>query len=515
MMFSVDGSAFSGRNRPLPPERGATLLETALSVALMGSLLVFVNAVVTEEAERQRNQSLGRDLRLMTQFAQRYMRAEYRNLQGELAKLSGADAIMEIPLQTLADTGHLPSSFLQSGRHLNSENQSFAILVRGVSRLDTANPQTTLTVAGLDANGDDAVDPVLVDGNPVNDELDLEALLVTAGGEPLPAQHGNPAAAAAGMAVVGYVQAEGTASGPFGSWSLNISPFQALSAYPAAGRFVSLLALSGFGVLDFQNADGTAGGGYDGNPFERCPGSSGAALTDCAGNNDIYTDMRFRPADTDGDGDADEFAGISGVHSIGMAAPADADADGTADLFPEITGLLRVACGMSGSATASAGTILMECADVKFTGNAAIDGSLTLSGDAEIAGELNLGKDLTAAGDAAANRFIAAAIGDQDLTKGVYQGQIVAMNGSREVDKPVCRDAGSQATVLAAPAAFASPDGSPVVGLKAIAETVAGENKWIVRMQAALDRDSDGDGKADVIDLRSADDYVLALTKCS
>ena len=507
MIGNIDGSW----SAQAAAERGATLLEAALSIALLGSLAVFVNAIVSEEAARQRDKSMGRDLRLMTQFARQYIQAEYSRLQGELASLQTSDAIMEIPMQTLADRGHLPPSFLQAGQHLNSENQSFAILVRGVSRLDTANPQTTLTVAAIDADDDDAVDPLLVDGQAGNDELDLEALLVTSGGDPLPGQHGNPAAAAAGLAVAGYVQTRGTASGPFGSWSLDISPFETLSSYPEAGRFVSLLALSGFGVLDFQSADSTQTGGAEeaGHPFERCPGLAGTALSACAADNDIYTDVRFQPADTDGDGSADDFGDISGVYSISMAAPADTDSDGTADLFPELTGLLRLACGKAGSATASAGTVLVDCADVRFTGDAVMDGNLTVSGDADFAG------DLAAAGTVAADRFIAAAIGDQDLTEGIYQGQIVAMNGSREIDKPVCLDAGSQATVLVAPAAFASPDGSPIVGLKALAETVKGKDKWAVRMQAALDRDSDGDGLADVIDLKSSSDHTLALTKCS
>lgn len=450
-------------------ERGTTLFEVALAIAILGSLLVFVNAMVFEETTRQRDRSLGRDLQLMTKFAQQYLKVEYSDLQTQLAGLSTTDAIMEISMQTLVDAGYLPSSFLQNGEHLNGARQSFAILIRAVSRLDSGNPQRTLTVAEIDVDDDDQVDADLVDGESTNDELDIESLLVTSSGNPLLPQHGNPAVVASDLPTVGYVQTAGVANGPFGNWSLDISPYAALDSYPDAGRFVSLLALSGFGVLDFWNSEPNDGSQvFPGNLFERCPGFSGRALAECMANNDVYTDLRFRPVDTDD--------------------------DGTDDLFPKISGLLRLACVHSSSGLAVAGTLLLDCDDVRLSGNATIDGDLEVSGDAS------------------AERFIAAAIGDQDLTKGIYQGQIIAMDGRREIDKPDCQDSDSEAMILVAPAAFSSPDGSPIVGLKAFADD--NTDKWTITLQAALDRDSNVDGQADVIELVSADDHALALTKC-
>ena len=59
-----------------------------------------------------------------------------------------------------------------------------------------------------------------------------------------------------------------------------------------------------------------------------------------------------------------------------------------------------------------------------------------------------------------------------------------------------------------------SPDGNPLVGVQAFAEELPGSVKWTVRMKAALHRDSNGDNIADVVDLDSSSDIVLALTKC-
>ena len=505
-------SAASDARFSAQAERGATLLEAAFSISLFGSVILLANAMVSEETERQQDAALGRDLKLMTQFATRYVAAEYDAIRRSLATLSGTNAITAISMQEVADAGHLPPSMLVGGEHRNGERQSYSIIVRGVSRLNTDVPQATLAVSTLDADGDGLADADLMDGFAGNDELDLEALLVTSGGAAVPPQRGNLAAAAAELAVAGYVRKAGAATGPFGSWSMDISPFANLAGYPAAGRFVSLLALSGHGALNFSSA---AGGQTDGNFLERCPSLSGAALADCAASNDLYTDVRFRAFDRNADGAPDEFGKIEDVYSIRMGAPADSDGDSTADTFPEITGLLRLQCGAAGSSTASAGTLLVDCDQADFSGSARIGNSLTVAGAAAVAGEGSAGADMDVTGALTAERFFAEAIGRQDLTKGIFTASVIAMGGSAEISKPRCLDAGSKPAIFVAPVTFASPDGSPIVGLKAIAETVPGESRWKVRIQAAIDRDSDSDGNADVVDLASDADHALVMTKCS
>ena len=79
--------------------------------------------------------------------------------------------------------------------------------------------------------------------------------------------------------------------------------------------------------------------------------------------------------------------------------------------------------------------------------------------------------------------------------------------------KPVCKDADSQPRVFVVPAAFLSPNGASIVGVRAYAEN--GRGAWTIRMEAAVNEDKIGDGKADVIALDSGSDYALVLAKCS
>lgn len=272
---------------------------------------------------------------------------------------------------------------------------------------------------------------------------------------------------------------------------------------------MSLLALSGFGVLDFRTGGNPIDKKESGNPFDRCPNFSGDNLTECVSSNDIFTEAVFRSVDSDGDGVADSFGSIKGVHQISMGQPADTDNDGNDDVLPEIINVLRLVCDQSRSATASVGTLLMDCAHIKFSGSLEVSGSVNINND------LSLARDLDAAGEISGERYIANAIGDQDLTKGVFSGQIVAMNSRRLIAKPTCSDADSTALILVAPASYQSPDGSPIVGMKALATSSRDRNQWQIQIQAALDRDNDNDGQADVVNLHSNQDYALVLTKCS
>ncbi|MCY3879283.1 MAG: hypothetical protein OXF74_08905 [Rhodobacteraceae bacterium] len=490
-------------------ERGATLIEAAFAITLFGSLMLLANSIISQEIERQRDRSIGRDLGLMTELGTNYVQSEYEQLRRGLAGLSSVHAITGISIREMADAGYIPHSMLRGGERENAAGQRYSLLLRGVSRLDTDSPPATLEITDLDSDSDGLVDEHLLDGMPGNDELDLEVLLVTSGGEELPPQRGNPAAVAAEMPTSGFVQTRGTASGPFGSWSMDITPFSALSLYPDKGRFVSLLALSGFGVTDFSNAGTVPPQGNPGNPFERCPGLSGAALADCAGNNEVYTDIRFRAVDQDNDGVTESLWGIENPIAIRMSDPADTDGDGTDDRFPELTGLLRLACGGAGTGRVTSGTLLIDCTAVS------LNGALTVSGMSEFTGGIETDSDIQAAGSVTASRFFAGILGGQDLTKGIYSASIITMDSDRIVTKPDCRDSGSDAMVLVAPVGFSSPDGSALVGLKAFAEEHSGGTEWVVRMQAAIDRDSDNDGVADVVELNSGSDFTLALTRCS
>ena len=487
-------------HRPDLDERGATLLEAALAVTILGSMLVVASHVVSIEMERQRAYHLGRDLRNMTLLAREFVRDEYGRLLSDLASLSSDSALLELDLEELAHTGHVPNSFLNGGEHENDLGQTYRVFVRAVSSLDAGHPPATLLVAELDGDNDGQIDPHLVDGNPANDEAELESLLITTGGEPVPRLLGNAAVAASGLAVTGYMADVGVARGVHGNWSLDISEFDELSEYPDQQGFVSLLSLAGFGVLDFDGILGHpfgAGNGEESYPFERCPDLDGDLLTQCAADNRVYTDIQLNAVDEDGDGTIDRLGTVADVHAIQMNPRLDTDSDGDVDSLSSISGLVRLACEAGANGTVSQGTLLVQCNDVEFSG------------------DLSIGSDLSVGGSVAGTRFLASAVGGQDLTRGIYAAHVLPMDSDTKVDKPTCNDSGSAPSVFVAPVSFASPGGTPIVGLQAFAESADGGRKWQVGMRLAVDRDSDGDGNADVVRLQSANDHVLVLTKCS
>ncbi len=474
-------------------ERGVTLLEAALALALFGSTMALANVILSEEADRQRNILLGRNLRIMTEVAQSFVTGEHDRLRQELAGLAGNLAVMAIDMKRVSDDGYLPASFNPGGSGTNSYGQSYQLMIRGVDRMAPDGPAATLTVSGIDADDDDAVDPELVDGSEANGEMALEAILVTTGGNPIPAQGGNPAVIASGLPVAGTVSGADTARGAHGSWVMDISAYSGLAGYPSPGHLVSLVALPGLGWLDHAT-DRTDGGVAGGNPLERCPEAEGQQLGECSGDNRMYADIRFAPLSG--------MAAIRNLHDLEFAPPVDSDADGNPDVFAAITGMAGISCDSDRPAALSSGTLLLDCPQVR------------LSGDVAIAGDVNAGSDMQVTGDVTASTFLAESIGGQNLATGIHAAQLVSLDSATTIPKPECDSSAGNPAIYVVPASFASPDGSPLVGVQALAANSGDPDQWTVSMKAAIDRDRDTDGEADVVELNSASDLVLALAKC-
>lgn len=498
-------------------ERGSTLLEAAFAITLFGSLIALANMLISAEADRRRSVALGQDLRITASGARSYVDREYDALEARLAQLGSTQAAFSVSMQDVADAGFLPQEFVRSGERRNLSDQRYRLLFRGVDRSDQTRPRATLDVADIDADGDGLADPALADGDILNGELDLEAVLVTEGGRPVPPQLGNPAAAAAESPAAGYIQEAGTARGPYGSWEHDISGYSSLTDYPAAERFAYLIALSGFGVLE----DGEFSiGNADGFPFERCVGTSGTRLDDCATSNEVHTELAFgNPASPAAV--ANGLNTVSNVYAIEMGPPVDADNDGSTDLHSIISGLAELKCGTGAASAFAAGTLIVDCPDAAFSGRVRVGAALEVAGDAELAGDSEIGGSLDVAGEVAATgavsaqRFLADALGGQDLTEGVYFASAVSMGSGGEIAKPVCSDPGSSPRVFAAPAAYTSPDGSPIVGVRAYASDSSDGTGWVVGMNALIDRDRNKDGNADLVPLSASGDFALVLTRCS
>ena len=481
----------------LPPggdeERGVTLLEAAFALALFGSTMALTNVILSEEADRQRNILLGRDLRMMTEVARSFVGGEYDHLRQELAGLPGGLAVMAIDMQRVSDDGYLPVSFVPGGSGTNSYGQSWMLMARGVDRMAPDRPAATLTVSAIDSDGDDIVDAEFMDGVEQNGELALEVILVTTGGSPIPAQDGNPAVIASGLPVAGIVSAADTARGAHGSWLMDISAYSGLAGYPSPGHLVALVALPGFDWLNHA-ADGMDDRTDDGNPLERCPNAEGQQLGDCSSDNRMYTDIRFDPSSG--------MAAIRDLRDLDFAPPEDTDLDGDPDVFAAVTGMSGIACGSDRPISLSSGTLLLDCPEVTF------------AGDVDIAGAVAAGSDMQVTGSVTASTFFAEAIGGQDLATGIHLAQLVSLDSTTAIPKPECDSSTGSPAIYVVPASFVSPDGSPLVGVQALAANSADPDAWTVRMTAAIDRDRDSDGEADVIELNSASDLVLVLAKC-
>ena len=189
---------------------------------------------------------------------------------------------------------------------------------------------------------------------------------------------------------------------------------------------------------------------------------------------------------------------ISNVYSIEMGPPVDSSGNGSVDLHSVISGLAELGCGAGTSNSFVSGTLMIDCADVRFAGSVEVSADLTVGGDLEIEGGINAGS----------------VIGDEDLTKGVYFADVVAMGQGSEIAKPVCEDENVELQAYAVPVAFGNPDGVPLVGVRTCAAESCDGSKWLVHMKAIIDKDGDSDGLADIVDLNSVDDYALVLTKC-
>ena len=462
-----------------------------MSVVLFGSLIALANAIVSSEFDRHRSIALGLDLRFMTETAQAYIAGEHDEIRASLASLPLGNAIRSISMRQLESAGYLPESFIDGDEHPNSYGQSYRIFVRGVNRADENFPKTTVSVSDIDSDGDGSIDSHLVNGDASDDELDLESVLVSTRGRPVPPQHGNPAVAVAGNAFAGFIQEDHVARGLHGSWAMDIENFSSLPDYPASGHFVSLLSLSGYGVLGVSGTQPVSPLQRGSHPFERCVGLSGDLLFECAGNNEIYTDIVFGNSAANPDG----LGRIGNVFAIEMGGEVPSGEDGTPDIHAGIYGVSKISCSGEASSMVSSGTLLIDCAAARF------------SERVEVAGDLDVMASVSA------NRFLAGAIGNQDLTKGIHSARIVAMHPTETIEKPTCNDAGSEPEIFAVPVAYASPEGIPLVGLNAFAEE-DGDEQWIIRMSAAVDDDEDSDGNADVVELASEQDYALVLVKC-
>jgi hypothetical protein len=535
-------------------KRGISLLEAILYLTVSTSVIVMFADLMNTESKRQEDISMAQSMNMMINSSQRYVAAEYDAIRDELLSRAdlGETASLSVPMQELSSMGYLPDSFISNGENLFG--QQYVLLMRAVSALDTSVPQATMLLEDIDADNDNRIDNHLVDQDNSNDEMTIEALLVTSGGEEVPAARGPAIAVRTQKLTAGFVSEEGISRGSYGSFTFDISGFSDFSDYPTPGHFANIISLSRFSTVDFT---ATNTGQSVPDPMQRCSEiieNPGMTVTSpdylaCLSTNDMYNDIVFNSYDTDGDGIDDIYPGISGanninmsgsqdtdgdglpdrfakisdVYNIEMGSPVDTNGDGTADRYSSITNLARIACG-GASDTVIDGTLVIDCENVVANGDMIISG------------------DLITGGDVTGDRFISADMGDQDLSEGIYNTLLLASGST--IPKPICpavtADGNFQMEprIFVVPAAYSHPGGLPTVGVRAYTED-ANTNDWRVRLYNFVDEDrctssisdplttntsdyraenaskcTSADGLSDVYEVSENAGRVLAMTRC-
>ncbi|MDE2738251.1 MAG: hypothetical protein OXH47_01880, partial [Paracoccaceae bacterium] len=458
-------------------EKGLTLFEASLSLALFGMFISLVNIMVSSNDQRQKAISLGKETAFITRSVQKYVGFEYDRLRDDLVASSSNQLLMSIGMDTINEAGYLPHAVLEGGTFRNSFGNRFTLFLRGVNGNDVTSPQATLSIADVDPDNDGRVEEHLLDGVIANGEYELEAILVSSEGKEVEPHMGSPAVVASKLFSAGYVQDKNTARGPYGVWEMDISSYRDLTHYPGEKQFVSLIALSGNGVFGYPDTDDDKE--VETNTYlDRCINTLGSVRAVCESNNELFTEVVFNSFDRDGDGFNDSFGSIRNLYQLEMGSPVDSDGDNIPDIFSVINNLHGIGC-RSNNPNTTTDELTLDCPEVKLTG------------DAKIERDLIVGNQLTVEGDTRSQRFLAGALNDQDLTKGIYHAELIRMDGDTTIAKPACLDTGSEPQIFVTPAAFAIGSGHSLVGIRGLASEEI--NSWEVGLKAIISHDSDED----------------------
>lgn len=476
--------------------RGAMMLEAVLAVGVATAMIGVTTAIISSEHDKQTAKLLGNEGSVVIEAARMFVAQNYAELQTELyeeARSGGGNAIFELSAADLVERGYLTPAFEESGVLNKLHGQEYHLLIRAVDRADGGTPQTTLTRADLDPGNNGYIDPAMTDRDPANGEMDIEAVLVTSGGDPMRSGMAGNVIQGYDSPYAGFVNRSGTADGLYGSFSLSLAPYSGLSGYPTEGRFASVVALSNYGVLGANNLnEGIVPGALD-----RCDGldTTSTEYLNCLANNNMYTDIVFNPADTDGDGNVDKYPAIRGLSMVQCIQ--DADENTTADLF------------------------LIDCATTRVTGN------LDVRGNDNTIGQLATTEDtVTFAGAGFLQRQEIGGVdknvimtnrtmmmdvnGGQDLAEAIVDSRVVF--AGMDVEKPHCPTHSIGGfpmlpRIYVTPAAYSDPEGRAIIGVRAFAED-KDSTTWTVRLMAFVGQDFCTNSTSDPISFP----YTLAST---
>ncbi|MCA3441679.1 MAG: hypothetical protein INF50_15335 [Rhodobacter sp.] len=463
----ADG-AMRSRRMALRRKRGTTLVEMVLYISLVSLVMTFSIGLLREEQVRRERAAFAAEFKQVTSASQAFVGANYDQLLNTLLTTTTTNdpMIAVLPIAQVVAAGYLPQGFAGTTNPKSFvDTLNYSLVMRAVRRNDPGNillpvaerfPFTQNKIPAIFVAGPpETFVPAWVDGDPGNDEIDLEVLLVTTGADPcviVPAVQGPRIASQAETVAAGYVTGPGgglpvgcpaavtndpawtgpfRATGPFGAWTLPLTPYIGLqlNGDPAvqAGRLASLIALQKRPPL----SEGAALAGTGDSAF-RCAGvvPNTPQHLACRQSTLMFSGITFAAWDSDGDGTLDRRPGLADVHSISLAAPAGADAPA------QMRNVLSLDClgGPPVNTTWNTNKLNVNCPETRVQG-------LVVSQDASFSADLDVTGAVTAASANVGSAEVAGnlKLKGQDIEGWLANSDVYTFGaGPLTVPKPVC-----------------------------------------------------------------------------
>lgn len=367
------------------------MAEVMLSLVVLSMVIVVMAVNSQRESLDQQDRMMAARTEILANAAKAYVGEQYDFIRETMTTTSGAvdpsePAVMVLTMEELAEAGYLSDALISGGTG-NDFGHDYRLFIRGVLRGDSGWPQSTLTMGQVvalntaDLNGY----PLLTNGvyNASDDELDLESVLISEGGQPIgdgvvALRRGANVTSHSANPTMGFIQADPStgelvAYGNLGAFQMPLAPWTDMGSTAQAGHFLTLVSLS--------DGSGSGAGGGGGSTdirgaLRRCEDLVDATEREIcfADGNDMYSNIVFN---TVAGADYSEYPGIEGLKKI---ACREADATGSpSGLVEDDTDLLYIDCAtvqVSDNLTVQGGDLLVEQGDVSIE-----NGTLVINGN--------------------------------------------------------------------------------------------------------------------------------------
>lgn len=399
-MFRMD------MNRLRFRKRGVSMESVMLGVIVALFMAPQIASLVKGNFDSNQDTISGRQFETMADASRSYLNDRYEVLRRDLINRAndpsfdaGSPLTMVLTPEDLAMNGYLSRGYITATSDpTNYRGQSYRVLLRAVSVTDTGFPQRTLNKGDIVAmggpvtsTGTNKLNDNLTDAAENNDEMGIESIMVTVGGEPIDTVRAARVIAASESPVATDLRLyDGTlrALGSQGNFELPLDPWMDIADdYNFTlqnGHLLSVVSLTGLG-------DGrSAGSNMDmRRALLRCHGleESSEDYSACIqdGNN-MWADIVFQ------DVPDRTRPGIYNLGNISCAPPVEADPANPAPTLPNPAASLTIDCG-----------------------------AVTLSDDVTVGGDLYAESDIYAEGDIYTER-------DVYVTNDVYANDVNARN---------------------------------------------------------------------------------------